>query len=158
MSTTSRGLKLAVHCALLAGAGVATTTPAQAQDVSMQEIVVTGSRIRRVNDETASPVQVVDRADIERTGATNIADVIRTVIQADNQGSIPTAATGGFAVGSSAISLRGLGVNSTLVLVNGRRMAAYGLATRFRSTPSSASKCSRTAARPYTAPTPSPAS
>lgn len=128
MDTTSRSLTLAIQCALLAGAGVATTTPAHAQDPSIQEIVVTGSRIRRVNDETASPVQIVDRADIERTGATNIGDVIRTVIQADNQGSIPTAATGGFAVGSSAISLRGLGVNSTLVLVNGRRMASYGLA------------------------------
>src|SRR6185503_11131018 len=36
--------------------------------------------------------------------------------------------TNGFASGSAAVSLRGLGVNSTLVLVNGRRMSTYGLA------------------------------
>ncbi|HEY6640999.1 TonB-dependent receptor [Povalibacter sp.] len=128
MSTNTLLLRRAIHCALLACVGVTGGPQAFAQDASIQEIVVTGSRIRRVDDETASPVQVVDRKDIERTGATNIADVIRSVIQADNQGSIPTAATGGFAAGSAGISLRGLGVNSTLVLVNGRRMASYGLA------------------------------
>lgn len=128
MSTNIVSLRRAIHLALVAGVGIAGTQPACAQDASIQEIVVTGSRIRRVDDETASPVQVVGRKDIERTGATNIADVIRNVVQADNQGSLPTAATGGFAAGSSGISLRGLGVNSTLVLVNGRRTASYGLA------------------------------
>lgn len=128
MTMNTHSLRFAIRCALLAGAGVATALPVYAQDESIQEVIVTGSRIRRVDNETASPVQIVQREDIERTGATNIADVIRSVIQADNQGSIPTAATGGFAAGASGISLRGLGVNSTLVLVNGRRMASYGLA------------------------------
>lgn len=128
MTKNAHSLRAAIHCTLLAAVGVTGALPAQAQDASIQEIIVTGSRIRRVDDETASPVQIVNRQDIERTGATNIADVIHSVVQADNQGSIPTAATGGFAAGSSAISLRGLGVNSTLVLVNGRRMASYGLA------------------------------
>jgi iron complex outermembrane recepter protein len=93
-----------------------------------EEVIVTGSRIRRVDYETASPVQVVRRDDIERVGATNISEVLRGVISADNQGSIPTAFSSGFAAGSSGVSLRGLGVNSTLVLLNGRRMAQYGLA------------------------------
>ena len=91
-------------------------------------MIVTGSRIRRVDTETPSPVQMVDRADIERTGRQNISEVLRGLISADNQGSIPTAFSAGFASGSSAVSLRGLGVNSTLVLLNGRRMATYGLA------------------------------
>lgn len=128
MSTNILSLRRAIHWTLLACVGVTSAPVAFAQDPSIQEIIVTGSRIRRVDDETASPVQVVDRKDIERTGATNIADVIRNVVQSDNQGSIPTAATGGFAAGAAGISLRGLGVNSTLVLVNGRRMASYGLA------------------------------
>ena len=93
-----------------------------------EEVIVTGSRIRRVDTETPSPVQMVDRADIERTGRQNISEVLRGLISADNQGSIPTAFSAGFASGSSAVSLRGLGVNSTLVLLNGRRMATYGLA------------------------------
>ncbi len=124
----------AMRVALTFATFAAVTTTAQAQQQSTasrsspEEIVVTGSRIRRVDDETSSPVQMVRREEIERTGSQNISDVIRGVVMADNQGSIPTAFSGGFAGGSSAISLRGLGVNSTLVLVNGRRMAQYGLA------------------------------
>lgn len=94
----------------------------------LQEIIVTGSRIRRIDAETSSPVQVVSRDDIEQTGRQSIAEVLRSVVSADNQGSIPTAFSAGFASGASAVSLRGLGVNSTLVLLNGRRLASYGLA------------------------------
>jgi len=93
----------------------------------LEGVIVTGSNIRRTSTETSAPVQIITRKDIERTGKQNISDVIRT-ISADNQGSIPTAFTNGFASGSSAVSLRGLGVNSTLVLINGRRTAPYGLA------------------------------
>jgi iron complex outermembrane recepter protein len=118
--------------AIAATAGMSATVHAQQAPAGAneepEEVIVTGSRIRRVDYETASPVQVVRRDDIEKVGATNISDVLRNVISADNQGSIPTAFSGGFAAGSSGISLRGLGVNSTLVLVNGRRMAQYGLA------------------------------
>jgi iron complex outermembrane recepter protein len=133
MTMNTHSLRNAIRVALLAGTGVAAALPVHAQnqstpDPAIQEVIVTGSRIRRVDNETASPVQVVQREDIERAGVTNIADVIRNVIPADNQGSIPTAFSGGFAAGSSGVSLRGLGVNSTLVLLNGRRMAGYGLA------------------------------
>jgi iron complex outermembrane receptor protein len=103
------------------------TTPGAAA-APIQEIVVTGSRIRRLDTETSSPIQIVDREDIERTGRQSIAEVLRNVVSADNQGSIPTAFSAGFASGASGVSLRGLGVNSTLVLLNGRRLASYGLA------------------------------
>ncbi len=73
------------------------------------------------------PVQVITRQEIERTGKQSIQEILRDVT-ANGQGSIPTSFTNGFASGSAAISLRGLGVNSTLVLVNGRRMTTYGLA------------------------------
>src|SRR5262249_23018424 len=77
--------------------------------------------------ETASLGQVMTGQDIEKTGKKAIQEVLRSVT-ADGQGSIPSSFSNGFASGSSAVSLRGLGVNSTLVLVNGRRMTTYGLA------------------------------
>lgn len=101
---------------------------AQAQDAQkLERVTVTGSNIKRTDAETASPVQVITREEIERTGKQTVAEIIRG-ISADNSGTIPTAFTNGFAAGSSGVSLRGLGVNSTLVLVNGRRVAPYGLA------------------------------
>ena len=130
----SSAIRPAVRRALAAAALAAIVMPVHAQERPKttteypEEVIVTGSRIRRVDTETPSPVQMVDRADIERTGRQNISEVLRGLISADNQGSIPTAFSAGFASGSSAVSLRGLGVNSTLVLLNGRRMATYGLA------------------------------
>ncbi len=103
--------------------------PARAQQApqELERVTVTGSNIKRTDTETASPVQIMTRDDIERTGKQSIQEVLRGVT-ADGQGSIPSSFSNGSASGSAAISLRGLGVNSTLVLVNGRRMATYGLA------------------------------
>jgi len=117
-----------IGAAMLAVFGVLQMLPelAAAQD-SPQRVTVTGSNVRRTDTETASPVQVITRAEIEQTGKQTIQEVLRG-LTGDNQGSIPGSFTNGFAAGSSAISLRGLGVNSTLVLINGRRMATYGLA------------------------------
>lgn len=107
------------------GSMVLGALPVQAQDT--QRIEVTGSRIKRVDAETAAPVTVITRDDIEKTGLTNISDVVRQ-LTGDSNGSISSAFGSGFAAGASAVSLRGLGVNSTLVLLNGRRLAPYGLA------------------------------
>jgi len=117
---------------LLAFSGTAALvgTPAfaqQQQPQELQRVTVTGTNIKRTDTETASPVQVLTREDIEKTGKQSIQEVLRGVT-ADGQGSIPTSFSNGFASGSAAVSLRGLGVNSTLVLVNGRRMTTYGLA------------------------------
>jgi iron complex outermembrane recepter protein len=114
-------------CALLALGGVLLTPATTAYAQADQRIEVTGSRIKRVDAETASPVQVLTREDIERTGKQSIQEVLRG-LTSDGVGSIPSSFTAGFASGSAAVSLRGLGVNSTLVLVNGRRMTTYGLA------------------------------
>ena len=105
---------------------IAQETLAQNQQ-SLQRVEVTGSNIKRTDTETASPVQVLTREDIEKTGRQSIQEVLRGVT-ADGLGSIPASFTNGFAAGAAAVSLRGLGVNSTLVLVNGRRMTTYGLA------------------------------
>ena len=97
------------------------------QAKQLQTITVTGSALPRVDVETPSPVTVITAAQIERSGLKTVSDVVRA-ISADNSGSIPTSFTAGFAAGSSGVALRGLTVNSTLVLIDGRRSASYALA------------------------------
>jgi iron complex outermembrane receptor protein len=104
--------------------------PAPAQEAApkpVPRVEITGSNIRRSQSETASSVITVNRADIERSGKATVAELLQT-LAVDNQGSVPTTFGNGFAAGASGISLRGLGAASTLVLLNGRRMAPYGLA------------------------------
>ncbi|CAN7524821.1 TonB-dependent receptor [Pseudoduganella sp. LjRoot289] len=108
---------------LLSQAQAQTTDTAQ----PIQRVEITGSNIRRAQAETASPVQTLNRADIEKSGKTTVAELMQT-LAVDNQGSVPMTFGGGFASGASGISLRGLGAASTLVLINGRRVAPYGLA------------------------------
>lgn len=94
---------------------------------NLQTITVTGSAIPRIDTETASPVTTISAKDIARSGYTTISDVVRS-ISADNSGSIPNSFTNGFAAGSSGVALRGLTVNSTLVLIDGHRAATYAVA------------------------------
>jgi iron complex outermembrane receptor protein len=90
-------------------------------------VEVTGTRLKHADIQTSSPVDVMLREDIARTGKRTLSDVVRA-ITADNNGSIGPGNVSGFAMGSSGVALRGLAVNATLVLINGRRMASYGLA------------------------------
>jgi iron complex outermembrane recepter protein len=94
---------------------------------SLQRVEVTGSNIRRSTTETAAPVQTVTREDIEKSGRTTVAEYLQT-LTADSQGSVPMTFGNGFASGAAGLSLRGLGASSTLVLINGRRIAPYGMA------------------------------
>ena len=91
-----------------------------------QDIVVTGSLFRRTNTETPSPVTVITSESLARAGITNINDAIRSV-SADGAGSISTGFQGGFSAGGAAVSLRGLGVSSTLVLIDGLRSTNFPL-------------------------------
>ena len=111
--------------ALLTAPNVLAQAPASA--TGLQRVEITGSNIRRTDTETASPVQTLTRDDIEKSGKTSVAEFLQT-LAVDNQGSVPTTFGSGFASGASGISLRGLGAASTLVLINGRRIAPYGLA------------------------------
>ncbi|MDE2430030.1 MAG: TonB-dependent receptor plug domain-containing protein, partial [Burkholderiales bacterium] len=98
--------------------------PVFAQE-AVQKIEITGSSIKRTDAEGVASIQVMNRKEIEETGKTSIADVVRS-ISADNNGSISGSFTNGFAGSASGVSLRGLSVSSTLVLINGRRTAPYG--------------------------------
>jgi len=100
--------------------------PSAKQAQQLQTIVVTGSAIPRIDVETPSPVTVISAVQIQRSGLTTLSDVVRS-ISADNSGSIPNSFTGGFAAGSSGVALRGLTVNSTVVLIDGHRNASYAV-------------------------------
>ena len=106
-----------------------TTNPgsSQQQTTHLGRIEVTGTAIKRTDIETPAPVTMITATQIKQSGLTSLADVVRAV-SADNSGTIPTAFTAGFAAGSSGIALRGMTVNSTLVLIDGRRAATYALA------------------------------
>ena len=123
MAFQKKQIASAIACVFGVGGAFLIAT-AQAADVS---ISVTGTNIRRVDTETASPVQVISREEIDRSGLTTISEVIR-VLPVNNNGTISEGFTNGFAAGSSGVSMRGLGVGATLVLLNGRRLSPYGLA------------------------------
>lgn len=118
----SRSIRLMFIGSLAFGMQVAN---AQTTGESIQKVEVTGSSIKRAEAETISVIQTLSRKDIEQTGKSSIADVVRS-ISADNNGSISGSFTNGFAGSASGVSLRGLSVSSTLVLINGRRTAPYG--------------------------------
>jgi len=123
----ARSVRLAV---LGAAAGLTLAAqPALAQDANaqIQRVEITGSSIKRATAETASPIQVISRDDLAKSGKTTVAEYLQT-LTADGAGSLPTGFGNGFAAGSTAISLRGLGATSTLVLLNGRRMAPFARA------------------------------
>jgi iron complex outermembrane recepter protein len=100
-----------------------TTPPTQ----KVEKVEVTGSNIKRIDAETVSPIEVITREQIERSGQATIADVLRN-IPINSGGSYSESFSNSFAAGSSGISLRGLGQKATLVLINGRRTAGYGFA------------------------------
>jgi len=150
MKHDMKRLSLAVRLALSAGAlgmmGVAmaaedvaaqdapqSSQPAAPSEArNLQGVVVTGSLIRRVDIETASPVVTLDRSTISASGKPTLGDVLQALPNISGKATNPqNNSNGGGAAGpndeagngASRVSLRGLGVERTLVLVNGQRMA-----------------------------------
>ena len=105
----------------------ATGAPGTDSGPQVPLVLVTGTRIKRTDTQTSAPIQVITREDIERSGMRTLSDVVRG-LTADNNGTISLGNISGFAQGASGVALRGLAVNATLVLINGRRMVSYGLA------------------------------
>jgi len=138
MQTTTKTLVRAVRGVLLAGAWtVAATWAATAQAQSQVQaqdggagavptVEITGSAIRRVEAETALPVQTITREEIEKAGVTTAAELMTRV--AANVNGLTDGASinvGGDQRGFNSANLRGIGTSSTLVLLNGRRMANF---------------------------------
>jgi iron complex outermembrane recepter protein len=106
----------------------APTTPAPAQEDSDNTVVVTGSRLGRTGFTTPTPVTVVGDAQIQRQGASNIAQILNEIPAFRAQSSPSTSAIFVSNLGASTADLRGLGGNRTLVLIDGRRVVASTVA------------------------------
>lgn len=122
MQTKFPGARKAITLAVLAGLSMPV---AAQQDEEIEEVVVTGSFIRGTPLDAPSPVQLIDRNSIEAQGAAVVWDVIKNLEvnsgSFTNQGSGERSQTEGTAV----VNLRNLGENSTLTLINGKRMAPH---------------------------------
>lgn len=117
---------------VLWGLGAATGSGyALAQDHVLNKVEVTGSALRRVDAETALPVQVLTKEEIARTGVTSTEQLLQTVSALASAGAVSSATGAGTSnYGNSTISLRGLESSRTLVLVNGRRLASFADETK----------------------------
>ena len=129
MRRTFPSSRRALTLAVISGLSI-NATPALAQDGEIEEVVVTGSFLRGSPLDAPSPVQVVDRSSIEAQGAAVIWDVIKNLEV--NSGSITNPGSGDNTQvsGSANVNLRNLGENSTLTLINGKRMAPAAVTTR----------------------------
>jgi len=116
-------LSLAVHAATFALVGAGYSAGAFAQDdeeAAVEEVVVTGSRIQRAVSDAPSPVTVISSEDLEFSGLSNVADVLRNTTY-NSFGSFRERS--GTSFGQIAlVDLRGLGAGRTAVLINGRRV------------------------------------
>ncbi len=124
----SSKLSKAVGLAVAFGAvsGVTFSGSVQAQETeSVERIQVTGSSIKRTDFEGALPVQTIDRAAIDRSGLATAGDLIQSIPSMQGFTSDGDSVGGGGG-GMKTASLRGLGAEYTLVLINGRRMAPRG--------------------------------
>jgi iron complex outermembrane receptor protein len=99
--------------------------PAHAQQ-QLERVEITGSSIKRIDAETALPVTIINRAEIERTGASNVQELVDRISSNNGGGrSLGESVGETSATGQTGASLRGLGRARTLVLLNGRRLSPY---------------------------------
>ncbi|MBZ8142555.1 TonB-dependent receptor [Rubrivivax gelatinosus] len=132
---TRRFTPIGAACAAVIALAAGGTPPARAQDTNIaaapptrvERIEVTGSRIKRTEDEGALPVQTITREDIVKSGVTTAAEVMRNL--SANSGGLGDGGSinpGSYdQKGFNSANLRGIGTSSTLVLLNGRRMANF---------------------------------
>ncbi|PHV13443.1 TonB-dependent receptor domain-containing protein [Chitinimonas sp. BJB300] len=104
---------------------IATSHAANPETQKAEKIVITGSNIKRTSKETAIPVQMITKENIAATGALTLKDALESMSVATG-GLSDLTGDNSFAAGASSTSLRNLGTSSTLILLNGRRIATFG--------------------------------
>ena len=119
--------RLALSIATAVGTIVSTVSPsalAQEAASTMEEVIVTGSRIKRSDIDSISPISVFDEAALDAAGNTTLERFLVNLpsVSGADFGSGINNGTAGWAT----VSLRGLGPNRTLVLLNGNRMSSAG--------------------------------
>ncbi len=114
----------------IASLGVAAASTAYANDAiqteQLEKITVTGSNIKRINREGPTAVEVIKKADIERSGASTVAQLLDKIpsVTSTTYGT----SSSSFASGAANVGLRGMNTKYVLILLNGRRVANYGFA------------------------------
>ncbi|MBQ5948651.1 TonB-dependent receptor [Massilia sp. ST3] len=100
---------------------------AQTEQPKVHRVEITGSSIKRIDSEAALPVEMITREDIDKMGATTAAELMRNIsantAPLTDGPSISDGTSG--QRGLNAANMRGIGVSSTLVLLNGRRLANF---------------------------------
>lgn len=136
-SSLRNAVRSAIGGALVLCVPLSSALAADAPKDQVENVVVTGSRIARSSDfENPSPVITVDRESIENSGYNNVQQLMEKM-PSNGSGAFSTRGNNqdSTANGAASISLRGLGADATLVLVNGRRVAinsfAEGITTNF---------------------------
>ena len=110
----------------ISSVGLSTSAHAQVED----EVIVTGSFIKRKSQaDLASPLAVIGSADVDAIGAQSIADITQTLTFNTGSQNNPDAFNQNTTTGTANINLRGLGLQSTLVLLNGKRNPLSGVQT-----------------------------
>ena len=115
-------------CALVLSTGVPVANAAS--DDVIEEIVVTGSYLKRTTADSPSPLSVITSADIEDLGAADVAEIIASLPWQSGSQTRSSTFQGEGAAGRSSINLRNLGHGATLPLVNGKRQVASWFNTR----------------------------
>jgi iron complex outermembrane receptor protein len=126
VSTLTRAVRLALGAGAAAGLLAHAGAWAQSSEAPMQKVEITGSAIKQIESETPLPVQIVTREDIDKAGVTTAAELMSRI--SANVGGLTDGASinvGGDQRGFNSANLRGIGTSSTLVLLNGRRMANF---------------------------------
>ena len=131
-------LALIASLFVLVQPALAQTAPATLEEksdktVKLEKFVVTGSMIKRIANEGALPVQTITRLDLEQQGIASAEQMIMALNingngldnLASNSDVVSGAQRGNN--GATSANLRGQGNNATLILLNGRRVAAHGL-------------------------------
>jgi outer membrane receptor protein involved in Fe transport len=138
-NSLSLAVRVALSVGLASGAGAIhaqSTTPdgtdAPKDTKTLEAIEVTGSLLRRVDTETANPVVTLDRQTLENNGNPTLGNVLQSLPAFSGFATNPQNNSNGGGVasptleggdGASRISLRGMGINRTLMLVDGHRLA-----------------------------------
>ena len=92
--------------------------------VELNRVVVTGSRIKRVDIEGPAPVVVITREAMDEQGFGSVQDVMDSLVQ-NTGGSVDQSFVFGFVPGASSVDLRGFGNGRSLTLLDGRRVPIY---------------------------------
>lgn len=117
---------------MLAGQAIAQDQDGTSDDegAQVEEIMVTGSRIKRSGFSSASPMDIIQAENATRMGHPDLASMLQSSTIASGAQQVTSASSTAFVqnggAGSQTLSLRGLGANRTLSLLNGRRAGPAG--------------------------------